>query len=218
MAVNSQPSHCKNWIGHLRPRHTCYILFLPFRLHKSSRHPLLLPTSTLILSSVLLPLNLRFLFCLLGKNTCNKFKGMHVDEELNEYSSYNFLHDPTQHLLPSVTMEAQKEAPPGMQCKDKFLLQSAFASLGTALKDITPELFNKESGNQVDECKLKINYDAPPLPPSPVREGSEEGSSPRGSIFDNGIVNNTIESNVAPRSFAEEIKDQENDEKKREEE
>ncbi|CAI9292296.1 unnamed protein product [Lactuca saligna] len=102
-----------------------------------------------------------------------------------------------------VTMQAQKEAPPDMQCKDKFLLQSAVASPGTAPKDITPELFNKESGNQVEECKLKVNYVAPPQPPSPVREGSEEGSSPRGSISDNGTVNNTIESNSAPRSFAE---------------
>ena len=118
-----------------------------------------------------------------------------------------------------VTMQAQKEAPPDMQCKDKFLLQSAVASPGAAPKDITPELvivllirlcsnfklstmwmevdvfllqqFNKESGNQVEECKLKVNYVAPPPPPSPVREGSEEGSSPRASISDNGTINTT---------------------------
>ncbi|KAI3681484.1 hypothetical protein L6452_36283 [Arctium lappa] len=101
-----------------------------------------------------------------------------------------------------VTMQAQKEAPPDMQCKDKFLLQSAVASPGASPKDITPELFNKESGNQVEECKLKVNYVAPPRPPSPVREGSEEGSSPRASISDNGTVN-SIESNAAPRAFAE---------------
>ncbi|XP_076941161.1 vesicle-associated protein 1-2-like [Bidens hawaiensis] len=101
-----------------------------------------------------------------------------------------------------VTMQAQKEAPLDMQCKDKFLLQSAVAPPGTAPKDITPELFNKESGNQVEECKLKVSYVAPPRPPSPVREGSEEGSSPRGSISDNGAVN-LIDSNTAPRSLAE---------------
>ncbi|KAI3711275.1 hypothetical protein L2E82_41248 [Cichorium intybus] len=101
-----------------------------------------------------------------------------------------------------VTMQAQKEAPLDMQCKDKFLLQSAVASPGTTPKDITPELFNKESGNQVEECKLKVNYVTPRQPPSPVREGSEEGSSPRGSISENGTVN-TIESNAAPRSLAE---------------
>ncbi|XP_076885856.1 vesicle-associated protein 1-2-like [Bidens hawaiensis] len=99
----------------------------------------------------------------------------------------------------TVTMQAQKEAPPDMQCKDKFLLQSAVASPGATTKDITPELFNKESGNQVDECKLKVSYVAPPQPPSPVREGSEEGSSPRASLLDNGTVNTT----EVPRSYAE---------------
>ncbi|KAJ8573334.1 hypothetical protein K7X08_009845 [Anisodus acutangulus] len=84
-----------------------------------------------------------------------------------------------------VTMQAQKEAPPDMQCKDKFLLQSVVASPGTTPKDITPEMFNKESGNHVEECKLRVAY-VPPQPPSPVREGSEEGSSPRASISENG--------------------------------
>lgn len=39
-----------------------------------------------------------------------------------------------------VTMQAQKEAPPDMQCKDKFLLQSVVASPGATTKDITPEM------------------------------------------------------------------------------
>ncbi|KAI3829172.1 hypothetical protein L1987_03288 [Smallanthus sonchifolius] len=101
----------------------------------------------------------------------------------------------------TVTMQAQKEAPPDMQCKDKFLLQSAVASPGITSKDITPELFNKESGNQVEECKLKVNYVAPRQPPSPVREGSEEGSSPRASISDNGTINTT--DSAVPRAYAE---------------
>ncbi|XP_076928412.1 vesicle-associated protein 1-2-like [Bidens hawaiensis] len=57
-----------------------------------------------------------------------------------------------------VTMQAQKEAPPDMQCKDKFLLQSVTVSPGTTPKDITPELFSKDSGNVVDECKLRVVY------------------------------------------------------------
>ncbi|KAE8702016.1 Vesicle-associated protein 1-4 [Hibiscus syriacus] len=88
----------------------------------------------------------------------------------------------------SVTMQAQKEAPPDMQCKDKFLLQSVVASPGATIKDVTPEMFNKESGHQVEECKLRVVY-APPRPPSPVREGSEEDSSPRASVSDNGSLN-----------------------------
>ncbi|KAJ0717174.1 putative major sperm protein (MSP) [Helianthus annuus] len=101
----------------------------------------------------------------------------------------------------TVTMQAQREAPLDMQCKDKFLLQSAVASPGATTKDITPELFNKESGNRVEECKLKVNYVDPPQPPSPVREGSEEGSSPRASVSDNGTINTT--DSAVPRSYAE---------------
>lgn len=49
--------------------------------------------------------------------------------------------------------------------------------------------FSKEAGNVVEECKLRVVYVPPPQPPSPVSEGSEEGSSPRGSVSDNGNAN-----------------------------
>lgn len=38
----------------------------------------------------------------------------------------------------------------------------------------------------VEECKLRVVYVAPPQPPSPVPEGSEEGSSPRATVTENG--------------------------------
>ncbi|KAH1223473.1 Vesicle-associated protein 1-1 [Glycine max] len=85
-----------------------------------------------------------------------------------------------------VTMQAQKDAPADMQCKDKFLLQSVKVDDGTTAKDITAEMFNKEAGHVVEECKLRVVYVSPTQPPSPVPEGSEEGSSPRGSVSDNG--------------------------------
>lgn len=88
-----------------------------------------------------------------------------------------------------VTMQAQKEAPPDMQCKDKFLVQSVIVAEGTLVKDITGDMFTKESGNVVDEVKLKVVYVPPPKPPSPVREGSEEGSSPRASLSDGSNLN-----------------------------
>ncbi|XP_042503487.1 vesicle-associated protein 1-2-like [Macadamia integrifolia] len=90
-----------------------------------------------------------------------------------------------------VTMQAQREAPPDMQCKDKFLLQCVVAGPGATAKDITPDMFNKESGNHIEESKLKVVYVSPPQPPSPVPEGSEEGSSPRASVSDNGNVSRT---------------------------
>lgn len=37
-------------------------------------------------------------------------------------------------------MQAQKEAPLDMQCKDKFLLQSVVTNPGANVKDITPEM------------------------------------------------------------------------------
>ncbi|KAL5554259.1 hypothetical protein UlMin_041660 [Ulmus minor] len=50
-----------------------------------------------------------------------------------------------------VTMQAQKEAPSDMQCKDKFLLQSFKVNDGTNAKDINVEMFNKEAGHMVEE-------------------------------------------------------------------
>ncbi|KAL3818232.1 hypothetical protein ACJIZ3_004137 [Penstemon smallii] len=85
-----------------------------------------------------------------------------------------------------VTMQAQKEAPSDMQCRDKFLLQSVVTTPVVTPKDITAEMFTKEQGRIVDECKLKVVYTAPPQPPSPVAEGSEEGSPPRTSAVENG--------------------------------
>ncbi|XP_040991429.1 vesicle-associated protein 1-2 isoform X1 [Juglans microcarpa x Juglans regia] len=108
-----------------------------------------------------------------------------------------------------VTMQAQKEAPPDMQCKDKFLLQSVVTGAGATVKDITPEMFNKESGHNVEESKLRVVYVAPPRPPSPVREGSEEGSSPRASVSDNGNLN-ASEFTPASRAHVERHEPQDN--------
>ncbi|XP_061357809.1 vesicle-associated protein 1-2-like isoform X2 [Gastrolobium bilobum] len=102
----------------------------------------------------------------------------------------------------TVTMQAQKEAPPDMQCKDKFLLQSVKTNDGVSPKDITAEMFNKEAGHVVEECKLRVVYVSPPQPPSPVLEGSEEGSSPRGSVSENGNANGA-DSTTVTRAFTE---------------
>ncbi|KAI3828887.1 hypothetical protein L1987_02998 [Smallanthus sonchifolius] len=73
-----------------------------------------------------------------------------------------------------VTMQAQKEAPPDMQCKDKFLLQSVTVNPGATAKDITPEMFTKESGNVVDERKLRVVYVPSTTSTSAITQGSEE--------------------------------------------
>ncbi|KAF5179305.1 Vesicle-associated protein 1-1 [Thalictrum thalictroides] len=62
-------------------------------------------------------------------------------------------------------------------------------------------MFNKESGNLVEECKLRVVYVPPPQPPSPVSEGSEEGSSPRASLSENGNLNNSDSTAVSRGSI-----------------
>ncbi|RHN59331.1 putative vesicle-associated membrane-protein-associated protein [Medicago truncatula] len=82
-----------------------------------------------------------------------------------------------------VTMQAQEEAPPDMQCKDTFVIQRVFARPGKIMKDVTPEMFEKDSGYEVKEVKVTIVYVVPPKPPSPVQEGSDENLSPQASVF-----------------------------------
>ncbi|KAI4315270.1 hypothetical protein L6164_028099 [Bauhinia variegata] len=101
-----------------------------------------------------------------------------------------------------VTMQAQKEGPPDMQCKDKFLLQSVKTDDGASAKGINAEMFNKEAGHMVEECKLRVLYVAPPQPPSPVPEGSEEGSSPRASVTENGNAS-SADFTTGTRAFTE---------------
>ncbi|KAJ8511677.1 hypothetical protein OPV22_002111 [Ensete ventricosum] len=110
-----------------------------------------------------------------------------------------------------VTMQSQREAPPDMQCKDKFLVQSVIIDQTSTTKDITTEMFAKESGNVVDEVKLRVTYVSPPQPPSPVPEGSEEGSSPRPSVSENGNLNSS-ELLAATRAYAENIQQEKSSE------
>ncbi|KAL3817976.1 hypothetical protein ACJIZ3_003881 [Penstemon smallii] len=60
-----------------------------------------------------------------------------------------------------VTLQAQREYPPDMQCKDKFLLQSTVVSQNTEVDDLPQDTFNKEGGKKLEECKLRVIYMAP---------------------------------------------------------
>lgn len=101
-------------------------------------------------------------------------------------------------------MQAQKSAPLDMQCKDKFLIQSTVAPFGTSEEDIMPGLvrviyrqcngllkwlfigsysclmqFSKDSGNYIEECKLRVFLASPSHSPvlSPVNGiGKQEPS------------------------------------------
>ncbi|XP_042475101.1 vesicle-associated protein 1-2-like [Macadamia integrifolia] len=56
----------------------------------------------------------------------------------------------------TVTMQAQREAPPDLQCKDKFLIQSTIVPFGTTEEDITPSMFTKDGFKHIEENKLKV--------------------------------------------------------------
>eukprot|EP00249_Psilotum_nudum_P004295 c17825_g1_i1 orf=295-1020(+) len=87
----------------------------------------------------------------------------------------------------AVTMQAQREMPPDMQCKDKFLVQSVVAPDGATANNISLEMFNKEGGKEVFEVKLRVVYISPPQPPPSIPESVDEAISPTSSpVVDNG--------------------------------
>ncbi|XP_064972534.1 vesicle-associated protein 1-3 isoform X3 [Musa acuminata AAA Group] len=115
----------------------------------------------------------------------------------------------------TVTMQAQKEAPPDYQSKDKFLIQSVIANDGATTKDITAEMFNKAPDKVVEEFKLRVVY-IPANPPSPVPEESEEGISPRPSMLENKTQSSTLFDAVS-RSLEEAPRDESEEELLRQE-
>ncbi|XP_028557090.1 vesicle-associated membrane protein-associated protein C16G5.05c-like [Dendrobium catenatum] len=76
----------------------------------------------------------------------------------------------------TVTMQAQRTAPPDMQVKDKFLVQSTIVPFGSTDEDITSTFFSKESGNFIEECKLRVVLVSPPHSPvlQPVNGTSKQ--------------------------------------------
>ncbi|XP_021891213.1 vesicle-associated protein 2-2 isoform X2 [Carica papaya] len=77
----------------------------------------------------------------------------------------------------TVTMQAQREAPPDMMCRDKFLIQSTVVPVGTSDEDITASMFAKDDGRYVEENKLKVVLVSPPHSPplSPVKGTLKQG-------------------------------------------
>ncbi|XP_073128963.1 vesicle-associated protein 2-2-like [Henckelia pumila] len=56
----------------------------------------------------------------------------------------------------TVTKKAEKNAPPEMLCKDKFLIQSTVVPFGTTEEEIVPSMFVKESKKYVEETKIRV--------------------------------------------------------------
>ncbi|KAI7981371.1 Vesicle-associated protein 2-2 [Camellia lanceoleosa] len=70
----------------------------------------------------------------------------------------------------TVTMQAQKLAPPDMICKDRFLVQSTVVPAGTTDEDVDPDMFAKDFGRYVEENKMRVILVSPPNSPvlSPI--------------------------------------------------
>ncbi|EES07504.1 vesicle-associated protein 1-3 [Sorghum bicolor] len=86
----------------------------------------------------------------------------------------------------TITMQAPKEIPPDYYCKDKFLVQSIAAEVGTTQKDIVPGMFSKAPGKLVEEFKVRVVY-VPANPPSPVPEETEEEDGSLDSDVDHEV-------------------------------
>ncbi|KAJ6415669.1 hypothetical protein OIU84_004465 [Salix udensis] len=70
-----------------------------------------------------------------------------------------------------VTLQAQREYPPDMHCKDKFLLQSTIMPPHADVDELPPDTFNKDSdGKVIHDMKLRVLY----IPPSSTQGNSED--------------------------------------------
>ncbi|KAK3138951.1 hypothetical protein QOZ80_5AG0375660 [Eleusine coracana subsp. coracana] len=56
----------------------------------------------------------------------------------------------------TVTMQEQKTAPPNLQIKDKFLVQTTVVPLGTTDEDIFPAFFSRETGRHIEQNKMRV--------------------------------------------------------------
>lgn len=91
-----------------------------------------------------------------------------------------------------VTLQAQREYPPDMQSKDKFLLQSTIVPPNTDVDELPPNTFSKESGKTMEECKLKVVYLTPNSAPGVSEEGfkrsTDANAMRRSASFDDNQV------------------------------
>ncbi|XP_021639139.1 vesicle-associated protein 2-1 isoform X1 [Hevea brasiliensis] len=88
-----------------------------------------------------------------------------------------------------VTLQAQREYPADMQCKDKFLLQSTTILPHTDVDELPPDTFNKDSsGKTLEECKLRVVYVNPSTQENSEEEASKSSSqSPDANSFHSSI-------------------------------
>ncbi|KAK9998133.1 hypothetical protein SO802_017736 [Lithocarpus litseifolius] len=110
-------------------------------------------------------------------------------------------------LVYTVTMQAQRAAPPDMQCKDKFLIQSTVIPFGSTEEDITSDMFAKDSGIYIVEKKLRVILTAPPPSPIllPINGVLKQDPSCEASMLKD-IVRSGVENIPPPQRVDEDVK------------
>ncbi|KAF8110346.1 hypothetical protein N665_0085s0072 [Sinapis alba] len=104
----------------------------------------------------------------------------------------------------SVIMQAFKEPPPDMACKDKFLIQSTTVPEETTDEDITASMFSKAEGKHIEENKLRVTLvmpsDSPEL--SPIK-----GTLKQEAVFEDSILKDRLhgQSETLPPQYESEI-------------
>ncbi|KAL3591318.1 hypothetical protein D5086_009958 [Populus alba] len=90
-----------------------------------------------------------------------------------------------------VTMQSQKEAPPDMVCKDKFLIQSTVVPVGTTEKDITSSTFAKNDNKHIEEVKMRVALISSPesFVPTPVNGVFKQGPFFEPSVLKDSVLN-----------------------------
>ncbi|CAK9173308.1 unnamed protein product [Ilex paraguariensis] len=73
-----------------------------------------------------------------------------------------------------VTLQAQREYPSDMQCKDKFLLQSTIVPPHSDVDELPQDTFTKDSGRVIEECKLRVVYVSPHAAPGNSVDGFQQ--------------------------------------------
>ncbi|XP_061970490.1 vesicle-associated protein 1-2-like isoform X1 [Populus nigra] len=92
-----------------------------------------------------------------------------------------------------VTMQSQKEAPPDMVCKDKFLIQSTVVPVGTTEKDITSSTFAKNDNKHIEEVKMRVALISSPesFVPTPIN-----GVFKQGPFFEPSVLKDSVPNRV----------------------
>lgn len=113
------------------------------------------------------PRELQFAFEVKKQSSC----AVHLVNKSNEYVAFKVkttspkrycVRPNTGVILPrktcefTVTMQALRTAPPDLQLKDKFLVQTTVVPYGTSDEDLIPTFFSKETGRYIEESKLRV--------------------------------------------------------------